>query len=129
MNFQQFVHEVTDVILKLEKNEIYVESILKVGRSKCEYFDDKIKEFKIDMWSYDWDLKKDFKKMKSKFNWRTLKKDYPSHYMDSYKDDNGAKHIRFETKTDLPSEEYEYDLKMIKEMIDYLNCEELTKYE
>jgi hypothetical protein len=35
----------------------------------------------------------------------------------------------FETKTDLPSEEYEYDLKMIKEMIEYLNCEELTKYE
>lgn len=121
MNFQQFEHEVTDVILKLEKNEIYVESILKVGRSKCEYFDDKIKEFKIDMWSYGWDLEKDFEKMKTKFNWQTLEKDYPYYYMDSYKDDNGVKRIIFEIKTDLPCEEYEHCLKMIKEMIDYLN--------
>lgn len=129
MNFQQFVHEVLDVILKLEKNEIYVESILKVGRSKCEYFDDKIKEFKIDMWSYDWGLEKDFKKMKTKFNWKTLEKDYPYHYMKSYKNNNGAKCIIFTTKTDLSSEEYEYDLKMIKEMINYLNKWELTNYE
>lgn len=129
MNFQQFVHEVTDVILTLDKDKIYVESILKVGRSVCEYFDNHIKEFKIDMWSYDWDLEKDFKKMKSKFNWRTLEKDYPYHFMKSYKNDNGAKHIIFTTKTDLSSEEYEYDLKMIKEMIDYLNKGELTRYE
>ena len=129
MTFQQFVHEVTDVILTLDKNEIYVNSTLHVGRSKCEYFDDKNEEFEMDMWSYDWDLEKEFKKMKIKFNWKTLEKEYPYHYIHSYKDDNSSKCIKFATKTDLPSEEYESDLKMIKEMIDYLNCEGLTKYE
>jgi hypothetical protein len=129
MNFQQFVHEVTDVILTLDKDKIYAESILKVGRSVCEYFDNKIKEFKIDMWSYDWDLEKDFNKMKIKFNWKTLEKDYPYHYIHSYKNDNGAKRIVFATKMNLSSEEYEYDLKMIKEMINYLNKGRLTKYE
>lgn len=129
MNFQQFIHEVTDVILTLDKDKIYVESTLKLGRMTCEYFDDKIKKFKIDMWSYDWNLEKDFEKMKTKFNWQTLEKDYPHHYMDSYKDDNGAKRIIFETETDLPCEEYEYCLKMIKEMINYLNSGELTKHE
>lgn len=129
MNFHQFVHEVTDVILTLEKNEIYVNFTIHVGRSKCEYFDDKNEEFEMDIWSYDWDLKKNFEKMKSKFNWKIFEKDYPYHYIHSYKDDNGSKHIKFATKTDLSSEEYEYDLKMIKEMIDYLNKGRLTKYE
>ena len=128
MNFQQFVHEITDIILTLDKDKIYVESVLKVGRSVCKYFDDYIKEFKIDIWSYDWDLEKDFEKMKSKFNWITLEKNYPYHYMKSYKNDNGAKCIIFTTKMDLSSEEYKYDLKMIKEMIDYLNKGKLTKY-
>lgn len=129
MDFQQFVHEVTDVILTLNKDKIYVNSTLHVGRNKCKYFDNKNKEFKMNMWSYDWDLEKDFKKMKSKFNWRTLEKNYPYHYVDSYKDDNGEKRIVFATKTDLSSEEYEYDLTMIKEMIDYLNKRRLTRYE
>ena len=129
MNFQQFVHEVTDVILTLDKDKIYVNSTLHVGRNKCEYFDDKNEEFKMDMWSYDWDLEKDFNKMKSKFNWKILEKDYPYHYMKSYKNDNGSKRIVFATKMDLSSEEYEYDLKMIKEMIDYLNKRRLTRYE
>lgn len=128
MNFQQFVHEVTDVILTLDKDKIYVNFILHVSRSKCEYFDSKDKKFEMDMWSYNWDLEKDFENMKSKFNWRTLEKDYPYHYMESYKNDNGAKCIIFATKTDLSSEEYEYDLKMIKEMIDYLNKGKLTRY-
>lgn len=128
MNFQQFVHEVTDIILTLDKDKIYVDSTLHVGRSKCEYFDYKNKEFKINMWSYDWNLEKDFNKMKIKFNWRTLEENYPYHYMNSYKNDNGAKCIIFTTKTDLSSEEYEYDLKMIKEMINYLNNEKLTDY-
>lgn len=129
MNFQQFVHEVTDIILALNKNKIYANFTIHVGRSKCEYFDDKNEEFEMDMWSYDWDLKKEFEKMKSKFNWKTLEKDYPYHYISFYKNDNGSMHIKFATKMDLSSEEYEYDLKMIKEMIDYLNCGELTKYE
>ena len=129
MNFQQFVHEVTDVILTLDKNKIYVNFTIHVGRSKCEYFDKDNKEFIMNMWSYDWDLEKDFKKMKSKFNWRTLKKDYPYHYVDSYKGDNGEKRIVFATKMDLSSEEYEYDLTMIKEMIDFLNKRRLTRYE
>ena len=129
MNFQQFVHEVTDAILTLNKDGIYVNSTLHVGRSKCEYFNNKNEEFKMDMWSYDWDLEKDFNKMKSKFNWKILEKDYPYHYMKSYKNDNGSKRIVFATKMDLSSEEYEYDLKMIKEMIDYLNKRRLTRYE
>ena len=129
MNFQQFVHEATDIILALNKNKIYANFTIHVGRSKCEYFDDKNEEFEMDMWSYDWDLEKDFKKMKSKFNWRTLEKNYPYHYMKSYKNDNGSKRIIFATKMDLSSEEYEHDLNMIKEMIEYLNSEDLTKYE
>lgn len=127
MNFNQFVHEITSVILTLDKNNIYVNSTLHIGRSKCEYFDNKNEEFEMDMWSYDWDLKKEFEKMKSKFNWKTLEKDYPYHYTSSYKNENGSKHIKFATKMDLSSEEYEYDLKMIKEMIEYLNNEELRK--
>ena len=129
MNFNQFVCEVTNVILTLDKNKIYVNSTLHVGRSKCEYFDDKNEEFEMDMWSYDWDLEKEFEKMKSKFNWKTLEKDYPYHYMKSYKNDNGSKSIYFATKIDLFSDEYNYDLKMIKEMIEYLNTEDLIKYE
>ena len=129
MNFNQFVSEVIDVILTLDKDEIYVNSTLHVGRSKCEYFDDKNEEFEMDMWSYDWDLEKDFNKMKSKFNWKILEKDYPYHYMKSYKNDNGAKRIVFAIKMDLSSEEYDHDLKMIKEMINYLNSGELTKHE
>ena len=43
--------------------------------------------------------------------------------------DYGSKRIIFATKMDLSSEEYEHDLKMIKEMIEYLNSEDLTKYE
>ena len=127
MNFQQFVHEVTDIILALNKNKIYANFTIHVGRSKCEYFDDKNEEFEMDMWSYDWDLEKDFKKMKSKFNWRTFEKNYPYHYMKSYKNDNGSKRIIFATKMDSSSEEYEHNLKMIKEMIEYLNVEDLTK--
>lgn len=127
MNFNQFVHEVTNIILTLDKNKIYVNFTIHIGRSKCEYFDDKNEEFEMDMWSYDWDLEKDFKKMKSKFNWKTLEKDYPYHYIHSYKNNKGSMHIKFATKMDLSSEEYEYDLKMIKEMIDYLNNEELRK--
>lgn len=121
MNFNQFVHEVTDVILTLDKNNIYVNSTLHVGKSKGKYLDYKNEEFEMNMWNYDWDLEKEFKKMKSKFNWKTLEKDYPYHYIHSYKNNNGSKCIKFATKTDLSSEEYEYDLKMIKEMIDYLN--------
>lgn len=112
MNFNQFVCEVTNVILMLNRDKIYIDFTLHIGINK---------EFKMNMWSYDWDLEKDFEKMKSKFNWRTLEKDYPYHYVDSYKGDNGEKRIVFATKMDLPSEEYEYDLKMIKEMIEYLN--------
>lgn len=129
MNFHQFVHEVTDIILTLDKNKIYVNSTLHVGRSTCEYFDDKNEEFEMDMWSYDWDLEKDFNKMKIKFNWKTFEKDYPHHYIHSYKNDNGSKCIKFATKMDLLSEEYDHDLKMIKEMIEYLNTEDLTNYE
>lgn len=125
MNFQQFIHEVTDVFFTLTKYDIYISTTSRVGNN--ELF--KNINFKMDMWSYDWDLEKDFKKMKTKFSWRTLEKDYPYHYMNSYKDDKGAKRIIFTTKIDLPSEEYEYDLKMIKEMIEYLNKERLTKYE
>jgi hypothetical protein len=101
MNFQQFVHEVTDVFFTLTKYDIYINTTSRVSNN--ELF--KNLNFKIDMWSYDWDLEKDFNKMKTKFNWRTLEKDYPYHYMDSYKDDNGAKRIIFNTKTDLSSEE------------------------
>ena len=46
MNFQQFVHEVTDIILALNKNKIYANFTIHVGRSKCEYFDDKMKNLK-----------------------------------------------------------------------------------
>ena len=49
MNFQQFVHEVTDVILTLNKDKIYVNSTLHVGRNKCKYFDSKNKEFKMNV--------------------------------------------------------------------------------
>lgn len=129
MNFQQFVHEVTNTLFTLTKDKIYVNSTFHVGNSKIMNSKWEHKELKIDMWSYDWDLEKDFEKMKTKFNWRTLEKNYPYHYMKSYKNDNGAKCIIFETKTDLPSEEYECDLKMIKEMIEYLNKGRLTKYE
>lgn len=129
MNFNQFVYEIVNVILTLNKDNVYANSTIHVGRSECEYFDEDDKEFIMDMWSYDWDLEKDFEKMKSKFNWKTLEKNYPYHYMKSYKNDNGAKCIIFTTKTDLSSEEYEYDLKMIKEMINYLNKGELTNYE
>lgn len=45
MNFQQFVHEVTDIILALNKNKIYANFTIHVGRSKCEYFDDKNEDF------------------------------------------------------------------------------------
>ena len=124
MNFQQFVHEVTDVLFTLTKYDIYINTTSHVGNN--ELF--KNLNFKMDMWSYDWDLEKDFKKMKTKFNWRTLEKDYPYHYIHSYKDNNGAKRIVFATKMNLSSEEYEYDLTMIKEMIDYLNKGRLTRY-
>ena len=125
MNFQQFVHEVTDILFTLTKYDIYINTIFHVGNN--ELF--KNLNFKMDMWSYDWDLEKDFNKMKSKFNWKILEKDYPYHYIKSYKNDNGSKCIVFATKMDLSSEEYEYDLTMIKEMIDYLNKRRLTKYE
>lgn len=126
MNFHQFVHEVTSVILTLNKDNIYVNSTLHIGRSKCEYFDDKDEEFEMDMWSYDWDLEKEFEKMKSKFNWKILEKNYTYHYIRSYENNNGSKCIKFATQMDLSSE-YECDLKMIKEMINYLNNEDLTK--
>ena len=34
MNFNQFVHEVTDIILALNKNKIYANFTIHVGRSK-----------------------------------------------------------------------------------------------
>lgn len=129
MNFQQFVHEVTSVILTLDKYNIYVNSTLCIGRTKCEYFDDKTEEFEMDMRSYYWDLEKEFEKMKSKFNWKILEKNYTYHYIRSYENEKGSKRIKFATQMDLFSDEYDYDLKMIKEMIEYLNTEDLTKYE
>lgn len=121
MNFNQFVREVTNVILMLNKDKIYIDSTLHIGVNK---------EFKMEMWSYDWDLEKEFEKMKSKFNWKEkfdFEKYYDYHYIYSYKNDNCSKGIIFVTETDLSSEKYEYDLKMIKEMIEYLNIENLTK--
>lgn len=115
MNFNQFVCEVTNVILMLNRDKIYIDFTLHIGVNK---------EFKMEMWSYDLDLEKEFEKMKSKFNWKEkfdFEKYYDYHYIYSYENSNGSKGIIFVTETDLLSEKYEYDLKMIKEMIEYLN--------
>ncbi len=129
MDFYHFIHEITDVNLTLNKDNVYVDSTIHVGRFKGTEIIDDIKRFKMDIWSYDWNLEKDFKKMKLKFNWRTIDDKYSIHYyIDSYRDDNGARHIKFETYMNLSDEEYDCDLKMIKEMIEYLNNERLTKW-